>query len=141
MGMKKIDYYAVQQPWKMPKWLGVTLGGIFGVIALGSAVTAYELTKPVPKAPEVAAVAAPEAPAPTVTTPAATVMAKASVASNDSPAPARHASKHAKKASKRASKAIAKRGLTPAKSAAILAKHDSKEKRRAKDNLDKLLGL
>ena len=139
--MKKIDYYAVQQPWKMPKWLGVTLGGIFGVIALGSAVTAYELTKTTPKAPEVAAVAAPAAPAPVVTTPAVTVTASAPAAQADDAAPARHASKHAK-ASKKAAKHQQKFAkLSPAKSAALIAKHDSKDKRKQKDALDKLLGL
>jgi hypothetical protein len=138
--VKKIDYYAVQQPWKMPKWLGLTLGGIFGVIVLGSAVTAYELTKTPPKAPEVAAVAAPAAPAPTVTTPAVTVTATAPAAqAATDAAPAKHASKHAHKSSSKHSKGMAR--LSGAKSSAILAKHDSKEKRQKKDALDKLLGL
>ena len=43
--MKKMDYYAVQNPWRMPKWLGATLGGIFGVIVIGSMVTIVQLTK------------------------------------------------------------------------------------------------
>src|SRR5581483_2520480 len=130
---------AVQQPWKMPKWLGLTLGGIFGVIALGSAVTAYELTKSAPKAPEIAAVAAPAAPAQVVTTPAVTVTVPAPAAQADEPV-ARHASKHAH-ASKKAAKHQKFAKLSPAKSAAILAKHDTKDKRKQKDALDKLLGL
>src|SRR5271170_7398094 len=55
--VKKIDYYAVQNPWRIPKWIGATLGGIFGVIVIGSMITIVQLTRS-PTPPPMAAVAA-----------------------------------------------------------------------------------
>ncbi len=154
--MKKIDYYAVHNPWRMPKWLGATLGGIFGVIVIGSMITIVQLTKSPtpPPAPVVALAAAPIAQAPTAApvAPAAAVKASAPVASADEVAPVgkRHSSRH-----HHASASHGKRGrllasakhsssgssLGAAQRQTILAKHDSKDKRHDKDALDKLLGL
>jgi len=151
--VKKIDYYAVQNPWRMPKWLGATLGGIFGVIVIGSMVTIVQLTKSPTPPPVVAVAAAPVAQSPTAAPVAAAptaVKATAPVASADDAAPAhraskKHAAAHGKKAKLLAS---AKHTPAPAPSAigaaqrqTILAKHDTKSKRSDKDALDKLLGL
>jgi hypothetical protein len=150
--VKKIDYYAVQNPWRMPKWLGATLGGIFGVIVIGSMITIVQLTKS-PTPPAVAAVAAaPMAQAPAaapVAAAAPAVKATAPVASADdaTAAPARRASKkhasHARKAKLMASAKHTSSGssLGAAQRQTILAKHDTKSKRVEKDALDKLLGL
>jgi predicted lipid-binding transport protein (Tim44 family) len=148
--VKKIDYYAVQNPWRMPKWLGATLGGIFGVIVIGSMITIVQLTKSATPAPVVAVAAAPiaqtAAVAPVAAAPA--VKATAPVASADDAAPAKratkkHAAAHGKKAKLMAS---AKHMPAPstmgsAQRQTILAKHDTKDKRHEKDALDKLLGL
>src|SRR4051812_46252994 len=75
--VKKIDYYAVHNPWRMPKWLGATLGGIFGVIVIGSMVTIVQLTKSPTPPPVVAVAAAPVAQAPTAAPVAADATVKA----------------------------------------------------------------
>src|SRR5256885_7669818 len=107
--VKKIDYYAVQNPWKMPKWLGVALGGIFGMIAVGSVAAIVHITKSDAPAPIAAVGAVPTAaseaaPAPkpglAARTPSAPVVATASA---DEPTPAvqpkssRHSKHHASK--------------------------------------------
>jgi hypothetical protein len=150
--VKKMDYYAVQNPWRVPKWLGFTIGGIFGVIVIGSMVTIVQLTKSPTPPPVVAVAAAPvaqnPAAAPAVAAPA--VKASAPVASADDAAPvgkhARAAKKHAAHGKK--GKLLASAKHTPAaptmgaaQRQTILAKHDSKSKRSEKDALDKLLGL
>jgi hypothetical protein len=58
-----MDYYAVQNPWKMPKWIGATLGGIFGVIVIGSMITIVQLTRSSAPAPVVAVATATAEPA------------------------------------------------------------------------------
>lgn len=152
--MKKIDYYAVQNPWRMPKWVGIMLGGVFGVIAIGSMVTIVQLTRP-PAAPApVAAVAAAAVAAPTEAAPAAAVApavkesAPLAAADDDASVSKKHATKKHARASKKAMKlASAKHSPAPSnaldasKRQTILAKHDTKAKRSEKDALDKLLGL
>lgn len=151
--MKKIDYYAVHNPWRMPKWVGIMLGGVFGVIAIGSMVTIVQLTRPpAAPAPVAALAAAPMAQAPAAAPVAETapaVKATAPVASAEAAAPAgrhaskRHAAAHGKKAKARML-ASAKRSpgsLDASQRQTILAKHDTKSKRIEKDALDKLLGL
>jgi len=155
--VKKIDYYASQTPWKMPKWLGATLGGIFGVIAIGSGLLILQLTRSNTPAPIAALAAAPiAAPAPVAAPPAqpvapAAVAPQATASADEIPQPAdtKHHSKHhsakAKKAAKLASAHKSAPAAAPAASSAqrgtILAKHDTKDKRHEKDALDKLLGL
>src|SRR5690349_12674480 len=95
-----MDYYAVQNPWRMPKWLGATLGGIFAIIVIGSMVTIVQLTKSNTPPPVVAVAAAPVAQAPAAAPAAAapSVKATAPVASADDAAPvksARASKKHA----------------------------------------------
>lgn len=141
--MKRIDYYAIQQPWHMPKWLGATLGGIFAVIAIGSMITIVQLTRPPAPAPTAAVVAAPTptaAPAPVA--PAAQPAATPAPVASDEPslAPAPHHKRHHAAHHKAVRLASAKRASN-AHAATILARHDSKQKRREKDALDKLLGL
>jgi hypothetical protein len=148
--VKKIDYYAVHNPWRMPKWLGATLGGIFGIIVIGSMITIVQLTKS-PTPPVVAVAAAPVAQAPAAAPVAAAptaAKATAPVASADDAAPAHRASKKHAAAHGKKAKLLASAKHTPAPSAigaaqrqTILAKHDTKSKRSEKDALDKLLGL
>lgn len=135
--MKKFDYYAANEPWKMPKWLGATLGGIFSVVAVGAAVLIVQLTRPAhADAPSVkmlesAAVAPVSAPARVETPPPA---APPLVAATSGHAKIKHlkASHHTK---------VARAPISKDRASAILAKHDSREKRKAKDDLDRLLGL
>jgi len=145
--VKKMDYYAVQNPWRMPKWLGAALGGVFAVIVIGSMVTIVQLTKS-PTPPVVAVAAAPVAQAAAAAPAAAapSVKATAPVASADSAAPAhaRASKKHAAHGKKGKMLASAKRApvstMGSAQRQTILAKHDTKSKRSDKDALDKLLG-
>lgn len=152
--MKKIDYYAVQNPWKMPKWLGAGLGGIFGVIAIGSVMAIVQITKSNAPAPIAAVGAAPmadQSPAakPAVASPKAAAVVAAAPDDDDSAAevkPAKRASKHHAAKSKKSSMRLASAKRAPALSssagrATMLAKHDTKSKRSDKDALDKLLGL
>ena len=71
--MKKIDYYAQHNPWKVPKWVGVTLGTIFGAVAVTALVLIVYLTRSAhaeaPPAVAAAAVAAPVAQPQVVTPP------------------------------------------------------------------------
>jgi hypothetical protein len=144
--VKKVDYYAMNQPWKMPKWVGYTLGGVFGAILITCGVLIVVLTRPAS-----AAVAA----APVVAEPVAAAAQVAAPAEAQDEAPAAAAPAHEKSAShghhrtaKRHDKhakstrvASAKPIMTDAKASAIMAKHDSRQKRKDKDALDKLLGL
>ncbi|HEX8954421.1 MAG TPA: hypothetical protein VF945_21350 [Polyangia bacterium] len=148
--MKKIDYYAVHNPWRMPKWLGATLGGIFGVIVIGSMITIVQLTKSATPLPVAAVAVAPSAQAPAAVTETAAPAVQAPVAAADDDAAAdkhhaskRHASSHAKKGKLMASAKHSSSAPTmgAAQRQTILAKHDSKSKRSEKDALDKLLGL
>jgi len=147
--VKKVDYYASQQPWKMPKWLGATIGGIFAFIAVGCAFVIMHLTKT--DAPAAVAAAAPAVAkepvadeAPAVAAPAAPA-AKVAVATKEP----RESRKHGKHSSSKASKkhghatTLAKHSpaISSGKASAILAKRDNKSNRKDKDALDKLLGL
>ena len=148
--MKKIDYYAVQNPYKMPKWLGAALGGIFGVIAIGSVAAIVQITKS--DKPPIAAVAAAPVSDPAVAAPVAAKKSAPVVAAATDEEPttavqpkSKHSSKHGSK-SKKASMRLASAKKMPATSSAagratMLAKHDTKAKRNDKDALDKLLGL
>jgi hypothetical protein len=142
--VKKVDYYA--QPWKMPKWLGFAIGGVFGTIVIGSAILIVQLTKsPEPPKPVVAAAAAAVA-APVAQDEAAAAQDEAK------PAPVRseravvvHSSHNSRKHDKHAAKGIkmasAKPVISDSKAHAILARHQTKQTRANKDALDKLLGL
>lgn len=145
--MKKIDYYAVQQPWRMPKWLGATIGGIFGFILIICSVAIVKLTK----SPAVAVAAVAAAPAATTThepaavAPAAptTVAAPSQpVAQADEAAPVatKHHGKHHASSSHHAAKAVASAKKIKGGTVLASAKHDNK-KLHEKDALDKLLGL
>ncbi len=138
--MKRIDYYAQHNPWKMPKWVGVTLGSVFGAVAVTALVLIVYLTRSAhadtPPAVAAAAVAAPSAPAQVGTPPPVQPEVAQPLVSAAAP-------KHAKASKAAKSKVKATHNLAVAKQnrAAILARHDSHEKRKQKDDLDRLLGL
>jgi hypothetical protein len=150
--MKRIDYYMVQNPWRMPKWVGMMLAGLFGIIVIGSMVTIVQLTK---KDTPMAAIAAAPGLQKTATAQPAAVPAPAepaAVASQKAPPAtaskaARASRHHASAAKDKKAAKLAAAQKTAAVHAAekqrstIVAKHDSKDKRREKDTLDKLLGL
>jgi hypothetical protein len=161
--VKRIDYYAPQQSWKMPKWLGATIGIIFGGIAIGSGFLILQLTQKPPiaavgalaaapttavggvaVAPPAHPLSAPVAVSPPVSGEPTAVPEVADSRHHSSRHHGKHESKHAAQSSKLA-KATPAAKAAPAASGAergqILAKHDSKEKRHEKDALDKLLGL
>jgi hypothetical protein len=151
--VKKIDYYAVQHPWRMPKWLGATIGGIFGFILIVSGVAIVKLTRsPVVPVAAVAAIgsapslSAPAAAAPVGTAPVAQPAAVAPAAAPAQPvaeadaATGKHHKHHA--SSHHAAKAVAAKHVKSSGSGVVLAnaKHDNR-KLKEKDALDKLLGL
>ena len=148
--MKKVDYYAVQGPWKMPKWMGGAIGGLFAVMAVGSACAIHSLTKG-PEAPAALAAAPALAPAPTER-PAVTLAPAAAAPHEAATVPvatkAQKSGSHhkASRSHQHASKKrvmLAKRSpvMSDSRATAILAKRDSRSNRRDKDALDKLLGL
>jgi hypothetical protein len=126
--VRKTDYYAAPEPWKMPKWVAITIGTLFASVAFGAGLLVVYLTRTAhaqtPPAVAASAVSAPSiaAPAPALENPPAPSVASA---------PAKHG-RPSHHATMRPSHANA---------AGILARHDSKEKRRQKDQLDKMLGL
>jgi hypothetical protein len=138
----------VQQPWRMPKWLGGILGALFGLVALGAASLVVGLTRPAhqvvsvaPLSPAEAALVAPRAPA------AHAASAPARVRSAPHALFAPKAAKHAKKDKRHGKSALAKhgkKGKATGKSAA-LAKRDvrtrSSVSAKNRDDVDKLLGL
>jgi hypothetical protein len=131
--VKRIDYYAQPQAWN-PKWIGAILAVIFSAVAVFAVVLIVHLTRPAhADTPPVqaAAVPAPAAPAPVVTEPP--VQPAVAPAVRSSPVTHAKQSKSHKK-----SKAVAS---GKAKANAILARHDSRQKRKQKDDLDRLLGL
>jgi hypothetical protein len=136
--VKRFDYYD-QNPWKMPKWVGALLGGIFTVVAVGALVLIVHLTRPAHASvltPDTVAQAQAAPVGVETPPPPATSTAPAQVAV----APARVAKAHkGAKASRLASRPQPK--MSHDKTAAILAKHDSHAKRKAKDDLDRMLGL
>jgi hypothetical protein len=150
--VKKIDYYAVQHPWRMPKWLGATLGAIFGFILIVSGVAIVKLTRS-PIVPVAAVAALPSTSAPAAapaTSPAAKpaavapAAAPAEVAEADTaPAPTgkHHGKHHAASSRHAASHAVASSKHLKASGVVLAnAKHDNR-KLKEKDALDKLLGL
>lgn len=127
-----MDYYAGWPAWKMPKWVGIALGGAFSVIAVGSAWLIVDLTRPPRARPGVVATAG-------VAAPKTAELAR-------SPAqlpPARPEQAARLDVPPRAEKSVAKRSreLSPARKRAILAKRDTKSARQTKSDLDRLLGL
>ncbi len=138
--MKRIDYYASNEPWKMPKWVGLTLGGVFGTVAVTTLVMIVHLTRPenAEPAPQVAAapVATPAVASPVVTAPPVQTNA---VPTAGGAALASVSAKHVKHKSH--SKPIRTASLGRVRSGAILARHDTVAKRKQKDDLDRLLGL
>jgi hypothetical protein len=140
--MRRIDYYA-PQGFRVPKWLGATLGGIFAAIAVGCALVIAQLVQPVHAAPApvpppapvaAAAVAAPVAPpTPSVQAePSAPVAAAAPAPAEEAPAPVvAHTHHHHHHAAKKHSHH------------AVVAKRDARPKKSgsSKSDLDRLLGL
>lgn len=132
--MKYNNYYGVQRPWSLPSWLGKALAAFFCFIAFLSVVFMVQLlrmshaqTLPPPVAAPASLMAQAEPVAPSVTKPAAKIMKTASKRS------AQHkASKHA---------LAAKIDKLNRHNQAVLARHDSRPKRREKDALDRVLGL
>jgi hypothetical protein len=150
--MKPLDYYAgYPNQQKTPKWVGVTLGSLFGgltifMLAVGirmvmPARTAEASVAPKPSPTETPIVA--PAPVAAVTPPVADEAAPSALAPASSH---RHHGAHAMKGTKgkRASVMAAKAVEAPKyKKAQVFAKHVSGGKRdkKARDELDKMLGL
>jgi hypothetical protein len=158
--VKRIDYYSAQQPWHSSKWFGVALGGFFGMILLGTGVLITHLTRTSPPnaaslaagvatAPAVTAKAAPTAapaataPAPAITAAPSTDSRVAAVAAEDREESGREHKHHHRHHSSSSHKSAGKVASAPDQKQrdTVLAKHDSKEKRKEKDAIDKLLGL
>jgi hypothetical protein len=113
--------------------MGFTLGGIFSAVAVMAVALIVQLARPAhadapPPAETAAVVPAPAAPAPVVTE----LPVQTKVVTQ---APA-HVVRHLK--SQKKTKVVASGRM---KSNAILARHDSRDKRKQKADLDRLLGL
>ncbi len=128
--MKPMNYYAQGHAWKMPRWLMVVLGTALVVTVTAQGWLMRTLLKPPTTAVALqpATAIAPEASA---AVPAAADEAPAAVA----PAPMAH-----HKVARAAHRGVAHPRLTDAKARTILAHHDSSSKRRARDDLDRLMG-
>ncbi|HWE28139.1 MAG TPA: hypothetical protein VHB97_09065 [Polyangia bacterium] len=131
-----MDYYAAWPAWKVPKWLGAMLGGIFTIIIVGCAWMIVDLTRP-PR-PRVAVVPAATAPTqPKIVEPARPAPAVAAVtppaaAPAAAAAPVAAATPVAAAAPVVVAAKSAKKHSSPARKHAVLAK---------KSDLDRLLGL
>jgi hypothetical protein len=160
--VKKFNYYAVPNAWHSSKWLGVVLGGFFGIIAVGTLVIIVQIVRgahpnalaagvaaapavePVPATapmPSPAAAAAPPAAKAAAPTAVATATAPEPVAEEAAPAHGHHHRHHHSASHKSSRVAKASPTSDQKKRQTVLAKHDSKEKRHEKDAIDKLLGL
>ncbi len=132
-----MDYYASWPSWRMPKWLGAILGGVFTLILVVSIGLIIHLTRPVRPATASVVVAAKTAPVvgPTATTPVVPgVKATAPVVPEvkaTAPVVAHTAVVAIKK----------RRGAARGKRHAILAKQEPRTKRQPKNDIDRLLGL
>jgi hypothetical protein len=142
--VKKVDYYAVHRPWRMPLWLGIGLGLVFTGVIVVAVALAVNLTRPlvvaapaVAPVPAVAPIAAKVETAPPA--PAAPVAPAAAQPEREPMQTAAHSHHHHSHHTHGHSTKVAA-APAPDRSQAILARHDSKEKRKAKDDLDKLLG-
>lgn len=159
---KRFDYYAGypgQQ--RTPKWVGVTLGSLFGgmtiiSLALGIRLVIPPRTAEASTAQKPAVVAAAEAPALTVPAAAAAPMTVHSASSDEDGAAVMKGSRHGKHGGKHAKLSKKSKGghsialasnapsSTPKyKRAQMFAKSVSGGRRdkRARDDLDKMLGL
>lgn len=126
-----MDYYASWPAWKMPKWLGATLGVGFSVIVVVCGWLIVDLTRTPPRRP-----LAPTAAARTAVASARPGSTPSVEVHTDKAGPAFVEAGAVKKLSRGG-----KGDLSPARKRAILAKHDSKTNRQAKTELDRLLGL
>jgi hypothetical protein len=120
-----MDYYASLPSWKVPKWIGATLGGIFSLIVILCVGLIIHLTRP-PRP-----LTAPRPLVATATTDAQSQRAAGSEAVAESPLAAQQLTPAAMKT----------RDVPRTRRRAILARHDAKPGRQAKSDFDRLLGL
>lgn len=140
--MTKFDYYANHDQRRTFKWLGIALGAIFSAVTVGAVLLGVYVARdaqahPAIKAPPVEAAAVP-APAAPVVTPLPVAPAAVQPAATAA-TPARRAPSH--KVAKATRHAKPTKSPTKDRAAAILAKHDSRSNRKAKDDIDRMLGL
>ena len=134
-----MDYYASWPRSTVPKWLGITLGGVFTLIVLVCAGMIVHLVRPSTRAPSpvvAAAVAQPKTTA-KLPTPAIAPAAQPAPVAALAPAPATTPVAAPATVKSHASKKHAAHALNHA----MLAKHDRKASRSAKTDIDRLLGL
>jgi hypothetical protein len=135
---ERMEYYAAWPRWSVPKWVGVTLGGVFTLIVIVCAGMIVHLLRPPKRVPlpiVATAVVQPKTAATVATSAMAPVAQSAPVAAPAS-APATAVGRPAAVAAH-----AAKKHSEHAHKHAILAKHDGKAGRSAKTDLDRLLGL
>ena len=155
--MKRIDFYAAPRSFQMPKWLGAVVGGVFMSMIFGSAFIFVRLTHPavegssplaasaVQLAPDPVLPPSPSAvPSVTVATPteAEPALAGSSVSPPRPTAGERaHARLHSARRHHGGKPMLASAEPTTKRAQQILAHHESRDKRRAKDEIDRLLGM
>jgi hypothetical protein len=149
----KLDYYAGYQPWKLPRWLYALFTLLFGVTAVGAVVMIVKLTyKPQPPKPAVVAEvnkpAAAEAQAAQMVTPAnphpywkATSIRGSHRLGKHGKGIALSSHKGSKLALGRGSRTAAAARSFDSRSAHILAKRETAQSRKAKADIDRMLGL
>jgi len=145
---KRFDYYAgYPNQQKTPKWVGITLGSLFGVLTLIMLGVGMRLVMPARTAEASVAPVAQQT-APVVAAPSVEMDESALAVGSDSRSASHRSSRHhgkAKKSSHVASSKPAKQA-PPSKNykkAQMFAKSVSGSRRdkRARDDLDKMLGL
>ena len=148
--MKRLDYYAgYPNQQRTPKWVGVTLGSLFGGLTIIALAVGIRMVMPARQAEaSIAPKPAVEAPIAPAQVAAVAPAAEAATPSELAPAPSskRHHGAHAMKAKTGkhgAAIAVAKVESPKYKKAQVFAKRVSTNRRdkRARDDLDKLLGM
>jgi hypothetical protein len=138
-----VNYYQVPDQQKTMKMVALALSGIFGVVLIVAVGVFVHLVKPSFGSAQAAVAVPTEKDEAKKDEPIAAEKATAPATDNVADkAPVHHkASSSAKHAVAHVSGSKFERAVAKTQSESILAKHDTAKNRRAKDDLDKLLGL
>jgi len=133
-----MNYYASYQRSSVPKWMVVTLGGVFTLIIMVCAVMIVDLLRPAKRAAQPIVAAAAAQPEVAATAPAPATAAVAKAAPVPAPSPSLVTASAVQPAAVNARPA--KKHATRSHKHSVLAKRDGKS-RSAKSDIDRLLGL
>jgi hypothetical protein len=148
--VKNGNFYVPRQSGNVLRWLGVALGGIFAIIAIGSGLLILRLTRSANAAPTASLATAPPLPAAPVAAPALVVAAPDPAKETATPAQVTqpqladskhhsHHHDHGKHIAAAQAQQSAPAASAGEPNSAVVAGHASKP--HEKDALDKLLGM